>query len=136
MLSVLPMPTGDRADADAVWIDLVRPEPAEVARVEALSGLHVPLRPELEEIESSSRLAERGGALYLTYPAAKRDDNGETRTSPVGFVLTRERLLTVRFDDMLGFDSFAARCRSGDRRAGSAMEVFVGLCEVIIDRLA
>jgi magnesium transporter len=136
MLSVLPIPTGEVPDAAAVWIDLLRAEPAEIAQVEALTGLHVPSRPELEEIESSSRLAERDGALYLTYPAAKRDDNGETRTTPVGFVLTRDRLLTVRFDEMLGFDSFAGRCRSGERRAGSGIEVFVGLCEVIIDRLA
>jgi magnesium transporter len=136
MLSVLPTPAGDAPDATAVWIDLLRAEPAEVAQVEALTGLHVPSRPELEEIESSSRLAERDGALYLTYPAAKRDDTGETRTTPVGFVLTRDRLLTVRFDEMLGFDSFAARCRNGERRAGSGIEVFVGLCEVIIDRLA
>jgi magnesium transporter len=141
MLSVLPtppegMPATDAALRDAVWIDLLRPEEGEVARVEALTGLHVPARAELVEIESSSRLAERGGALYLTYPAAKRDGNGDSRTTPVGFVLTRERLLSVRFDEMLGFDSFAGRCRSGERRVGGGMEVFVGLCEVIIDRLA
>ena len=133
MLSVFP---GTATPDTAVWLDLLRPDAGEVARVEAATGLHVPARAELLEIESSSRLAERGGALYLTYPAAKRDDDGETRVTPVGFVLSRERLLSVRFDEMVAFDSFAARCQAGERRAGGSMEVFVGLCETLIDRLA
>jgi magnesium transporter len=136
MLSIFPTPPGDVLDSTSVWIDMIRPEREEVGRVEALTGLHVPVRAELEEIESSSRLAERHGALYLTYPAAKRDEDGETRVTPVGFVLTRERLLSVRFDDMLGFDSFTTRCHSGERRATSGVEVFVGLLETLIDRLA
>ena len=96
MLSTFPFPPGGVPDASPVWIDLIRNEREEVVRVEALTGLHVPVRAELEEIESSSRLAERNGALYLTYPAAKRDEDGETRVTPVGFVLTRERLLGVQ----------------------------------------
>jgi magnesium transporter len=136
MLSVFPKPPGDAPDASSVWIDLLRPDHGEMARVASLTGLHVPVRAELEEIESSSRLAERDGALYLTYPAAKRDEDGETRVTPVGFVLTRDRLLSVRFDEMAGFDSFTARCRSGERRTGGSVEVFVGLCETLIDRMA
>lgn len=131
MLNMFP-----ETDAAPVWIDLVRPEPEEVARVEALIGRHVPVRAELVEIESSSRLAERNGALYLTYPAAKRDDDGQTRVTPVGFVLTKDRLLSVRFDEMVGFDSYAARCHSGERRPSCGVEVFVGLLETLIDRLA
>lgn len=133
MLTMFPAATAETAP---VWIDLVRPEAEEVARVEALTGRHVPVRAELVEIESSSRLAERDGALYLTYPAAKRDEDGETRVTPVGFVLTRDRLLSVRFDEMLGFDAYAGRCRSGERRPGGGVEVFVGLLETLIDRLA
>ena len=48
---------------DVVWIDLVKPDSAELAFVERATGLHVPSKDELSEIESSSRLRSRDGTL-------------------------------------------------------------------------
>ena len=42
-----------------VWIDLMKPDSAEIAFVERATGLHVPTKDELSEIESSSRLRSR-----------------------------------------------------------------------------
>ena len=49
---------------DVVWIDLLNPEASEVEFVEKTTGLAVPSVEELSEIESSSRLRARNGALY------------------------------------------------------------------------
>ena len=42
--------------ANVAWIDLLKPEPDEVAFVERTTGLDVPSIEDLSEIESSSRL--------------------------------------------------------------------------------
>ena len=65
-LSAAALPAG------VVWIDLLDASAAEVAFVERAAGLHVPTLTELSEIESSSRLRSRDGALYLSTPLIYR----------------------------------------------------------------
>ena len=60
--------------ADVVWIDLLKPEPDEVAFVERTTGLDVPSIEDLSEIESSSRLRNQNGAIYLSAPLIYRAD--------------------------------------------------------------
>ena len=55
-----------------VWIDLMKPDSAEIAFVERATGLHVPSKDELSEIESSSRLRSRDGSVYLSTPLIYR----------------------------------------------------------------
>ena len=66
------------------------------ARVARETGLAIPSEAEINEIESSSRLATRDGALYLSMPVVSRPDT-EPRSVSVGFVLSPDRLITVRF---------------------------------------
>ena len=89
---------------------------------------------ELSEIESSSRLRRRDGALYLSAPLIFRADSDQLLVTPVGFVLTRERLVTVRFEELASFAAFAA----GDFAAAGAgsAAVFAGLMDAITGRLA
>jgi magnesium transporter len=94
---------------NVAWIDLLRPEPDEVSFVKRTTGLDVPSIEDLSEIESSSRLRHQNGALYLSAPLVYRADSDQPLTTPVGFVLTRERLITVRFEELDPFDTFANR---------------------------
>ena len=55
------------------------------------------------ELESSSRLRNQNGAIYLSAPLIYRADDDQPITTPVGFVLTRERLITVRFHELSFF---------------------------------
>jgi magnesium transporter len=129
-LNVSDLPTG------VAWIDLLRPEPAEIAFVERATGLHVPSKEELSEIESSSRLRSRDGALYLSTPLIYRAQSDLPQSTPVGFVLTRERLITVRFEELPVFATFADReLRTGDEPLSCGF-VFVELMDAIADRLA
>lgn len=115
---------------DAAWLDLMQPSESEAAFVEQATRLRVPSLAELSEIESSSRLRAEADVLYLSVPLVHRATTADPRSTPVGFVLTPERLVTVRFEPLVAFDIFAKTSR------GSAAEVFVGLVEVIVDRLA
>ena len=53
-----------RLPADVVWIDLVRPDPSEIAFIERTIGLHLPSLEEISEIESSSRLSVEDGTIH------------------------------------------------------------------------
>ena len=103
--------------------------------VEQLTGLHVPLLAELSEIETSSRLQRRGEVLLMSMPALVRE--GLTaHVTPVGFVLSRHRLITVRFAALPIFDDFANQCRGEAAGPGTSVEVFLALVEGAVDRLA
>ena len=132
-------PTGiDTASlpAGAVWIDLLNPEPGETGFVERTTGIEVPTVAELSEIESSSRLQNRNGALYLSMPLSYHGDSDQPLTTPVGLVLTRERLITVRFEELASFTHFATHDLAEETDPLTSAAVFAGLMDAIADRLA
>jgi magnesium transporter len=118
------------------WIDLLEPDPEEVAFVKRTTGLDVPGIGDLSEIESSSRLRNRNGAIYLSAPLIYRSDEDQPITTPVGFVLTPDRLITVRFHDLSFFRTFTDRDLAAESDPLSSAAVFAGLMDVITDRLA
>jgi magnesium transporter len=115
---------------EVVWIDLLNPTPGEIAAVEEASGLSLPSQSELSEIETSSRLRTDGDVLCLSAPLVHRARTDNPGTTPVGFVLAPELLVTLRYEPMNAFDTYERVARGG------APEVFVGLIEAIVDRLA
>src|SRR5512147_2785524 len=84
---------------NAVWIDLVSPTVQEDRQVEQLLGIAVPTREEMQEIEVSSRLYVENGARYMTATLMCHSDTMTPKTTPVTFILSGHRLLTVRYDD-------------------------------------
>src|SRR5215471_11136531 len=122
--------------ANVAWIDLLKPEPDEVAFVKRTTGLEVPSIEALSEIESSSRLRSENGAIYLSAPLTYRADSNQPLTTPVGFVLTRERLITVRFEELSSFSTFANRDLGAESDPLSSAAVFAGLMDAIADRIA
>ena len=121
----------------AVWIDLIEPSEHERAEIEHLTGLRVPDRSAVAEIETSSRLVNEGGVLTLSTPMISRDAQGGVVVAPLGFVVSPNRLLTVRFTKSLVFDSFAEHWRAASADGiVSGMEPFLGILEAMVDRLA
>ncbi len=125
-----------RHAAHAVWLDLLDATEEERATVERITGLRVPARAELSEIERSSRLAAQDGVLTLSTPMISSVDGRRPVVSPLGFVLSRDQLLTVRYAPMQSFDTYAERLCDPDGQAPNGLAVFVGLLEAIVDRLA
>jgi len=120
----------------ATWIDLEEPTREEEQLVERTIGLNVPTEVELAEIEPSSRLFERNGALYMTLSTLRGINEGEPTSTPIGFVLTGNRLVTVRYATPKPLLVFAEHVRREPELARSAMTVLVRLLDTIIDRLA
>ncbi len=119
----------------AVWLDLLNPTDEERSAAERLTGLRVPAEADLAEIESSSRLSTEGNVLYLSTPMGYRSADGLSMTAPLGFVLSPDYLMTVRFADLPVFDQFAERFVGGTKQSGS-VAAFLGLLEGVVDLLA
>jgi magnesium transporter len=125
------------ADAlrQAVWIDLLSADSDEIDRVQRVTGLKVPSEAAVSEIETSSRLATHDGVLYLSMPLIQFAEDGP-RGVAAGFVLSPDRLLTVRFAPSRIFDSSADLLPRGSTVHGTGPHIFVGIMEVIVDRQA
>lgn len=119
----------------AVWIDVQNASPEEVDRIEQATHLHVPSEADVSEIETSSRLASRDGALYLNMPLVRFDGDGP-RSVSIGFVLSPDRLITVRFAPSKIFDTYSGHFPCDTPTAEAGAHVFVGLMEAIVDRQA
>ena len=120
----------------ATWIDLEEPTHAEEKLVERCVKLNVPTEEEMAEIEPSSRLYERDGALYMTASVLCGVEDGTPASTPIGFVLTDNRLVTIRYATPKPVRAFADHVRREPELARDAPSVLVGLLDSIIDRLA
>lgn len=86
-----------RIPDEATWIDLEEPTREEDKLVEQCVGVQVPTREDMSEIEPSSRLYEENGTLYMTLSALHGVEGGHPQSDPISFVLTADRLVTVRY---------------------------------------
>nr|MCU0907016.1 magnesium transporter [Paracoccaceae bacterium] len=93
---------------DALWIDLYRPQPEQVAQVTAL-GIEVPTLEDMEEIEISNRLYREGEIDYLTVVLPGQSPTKEQITGPVTFILSATRLVTVRHHAPRPFETYPTR---------------------------
>jgi len=124
--------TGKLPDT-VIWIDLLNPTEDEKAFVESRSGLRVPTFEALSEIESSSRLIVDHGVIYLSTPIVAQGDTADYHSSPAGFILSPNVLVTVRFTDLSTFKTVADRVRA-DESLRSSTGVFTALMEALVDR--
>src|SRR3979490_1966498 len=84
---------------EAVWIALVAPTVSEDRMVEQFLGVAVPTREEMQEIEVSSRLYVENGARYMTATLMCQADAPTPKTTPITFILSGHRLITVRYEE-------------------------------------
>ena len=87
---------GSPAARKPSWLDLLDPTDEERASVESSYGLKLPSRPELSEVESSSRVSEENGVLFLSMPIISPANALDQPPSPVGFVLSKDVLVSIR----------------------------------------
>lgn len=120
----------------ATWIDLEEPTREEERLVERCIGVEVPTRDEMREIEPSSRLYEKNGTLYLTMSILFGVEEGTPSAEPITFVLTRDRLVTVRYVTPKPLRSFSDHVFREPELAASAMGTLIRLLDAIIERLA
>ncbi len=96
MLNTFPAQSDDKAAeqgviaTDVLWLDLLNPTGAEATNVEKAVGATLPSLGALSEIETSSRLSNHDGVLYMSTPSAARRPEGAQATPPLGFVLSAD----------------------------------------------
>ena len=120
----------------AVWIDLVTPTVQEDKLVEALLGIAVPTREEMQEIEVSSRLYVENGGRYMTATLMCQSDTATPKTTPVTFILSAHRLVTVRYDDPRPFAIVEHKLARACSPKVSGETVLMDLLDAVIDRSA
>ncbi len=133
-LTAQRLAAGERFPESAVWIDLQDPDEAERAALTQTLRLSLPSREHMEEIEASSRAYEEEGVLFLTLHVVAGKEGEGARLTPVSFVVTADRLITQRYEDLAAFRLFLGRNRPA---AGvTAEEILLGLFETVIDHTA
>ena len=93
----------------AFWLDLLNPTPEETVRVAAEFGIQVPSRASLQEIETSSRTYAEGQVLYTSMPLAGQSDTAGYAPLPLGFILSPQLLITIRYSELAVFAEIGAR---------------------------
>jgi magnesium transporter len=122
--------------ADAVWIDLLEPTPEEERAVEAALNIDVPTREEMKEIETSNRLYEDNGALYMTATVTAKVDTDQPVSTAITFILAGERLVTNRYLDTRPFQQFIAYAERHPAACQNAVVILCGLMEAFTERIA
>ncbi len=119
-----------------VWADLFEPTKEEEATIENWIGVGIPTREEMQEIEISSRLYVENGAFFMTATLPAHADGDRPVMSPVTFVLSQNRLITVRYHEPRAFQTFPMRAEKADIGCTNGETILVALLEAIVDRLA
>lgn len=119
----------------AIWIDLYRPLDSQVSAVDAL-GVEVPTLADMEEIEISNRLYRENGADYMTVVLPGQLPDGRSVSGPVSFILSKERLITVRHHTPRSFETFPDRADRATAGCTTPERIFLGLIEEIVARQA
>ena len=121
----------------AVWIDLLDPTRDEERAVEVALGQEIPTRDEMQALEPSSRLYQEGNALFMAATLVARSESGHPERIPVSFILTPERLVTVRYaSSPKAFEVFGARWAAKPTEYDSGLKTFKGLLDAIVESLA
>ncbi len=121
---------------DALWIDLECPTVAEEDAVEAVLGIDIPTREDMQEIEVSSRIYREGGVLFLTAQIVATLEARDTEIGPVTFVVCPDRLVTVHYHHPGSMSHFAEWAARHDTPLHNGIDALLGLLDSAVDRLA
>ena len=119
-----------------LWADLFEPTQEEEKAVEALLTVDVPTRDEMREIETSNRLYEEGGAVYMTATVGARLDSPSPESSAITFILANNRLITNRYVDPTPVRRFMTHVERSPAACTSSATLLAGLIEAFIERMA
>lgn len=120
----------------AGWLDLREPTTAEEAIAEAYLGADVPTREEAGEIAFSSRFYTDDGVVYMTASVLAGVHEGQPTLTPFTFALGKDRLVTLRYEEMKAFQQFLARASKPESGCTDTRGIFAGLIEAFIARIA
>jgi magnesium transporter len=119
-----------------LWADLFEPTPEEEKAIESILTVDVPTRDEMREIETSNRLYEENGAIYMTATVGSKLDSNEPENSQLTFILADGRLITNRYADPTPVRRFTQHVLKSPSAVTSAPTLLAGLVEAFVERIA
>lgn len=120
---------------DVNWIDVLRPDTQEIAFLERALEIELPTLEELSQIENSSRLRSEKGSLRLSLPVIYQTNGFLPALTPLGIVLSKDRLLTVHFKRLKPLDSVFDNVERFPIQTGG-IGALIAVVEAIIDHTA
>jgi magnesium transporter len=135
-LDRVPVTSDEDVPESSVWFDLINPNLQEDKIVEHKVGIAVPTREEMQEIEVTSRLYVESGARYMTATLMCQSDTDAPKTTPVTFILSGHRLITVRYDEPRPFMMVGNKLARICSPAVTGESVLMDLLDAVIDRTA
>src|SRR5260370_13999280 len=132
-LDRVPVAANEDVPETSVWFDLVNPNLQEDKIVEHKVGIAVPTREEMQEIEVTSRLYVENGARYMTATLMCQSDMDAPKTTPVTFILSGHRLITVRYDEPRPFMMVGNNLARVCSPALNGESVLMELLDAVID---
>ena len=119
-----------------LWADLFEPTVEEERAVESLLTVDVPTRDEMREIETSNRLYEEDGAVYMTATVGSKLDSATPESSAITFILANNRLITNRYADPTPVRRFMTHVERYPAACTSSATLLAGLLEAFVERIA
>ena len=119
-----------------LWADLFEPTVEEEKAVESLLTVDVPTRDEMREIETSNRLYEEDGAVYMTATVGSKLDSATPESSAITFILANNRLITNRYADPTPVRRFMTHVERYPAACTSSATLLAGLLEAFVERIA
>lgn len=124
-----------QAVARALWIDAQDPDENERELLQRLLNAELPESEDVEEIESSARFFIDNQGLHV-HSLFLAQEEGRHVTVTVAFILQRDRLISVREEDLADFRLLRMRARHGQVHARTPQELLVTIFEQKVENLA
>ena len=93
-------------------------------------------RDEMREIETSNRLYEENGAVYMTATVGSKLDSERPESSAITFILANGRLITNRYVDPTPVKRFMQYVERSPAACTSNATLLAGLLEGFVERIA
>lgn len=119
----------------ADWIDAQEPDDAERALLEKRVHPDLPESAEIEEIEASARFFVDPAGIHV-HSLFLTQSEGRYATVSVACILQKNRLITIRNDDLADFRLLRMRARRGQVESRSAAELLITLLGQKVENLA
>lgn len=121
---------------DTLWFDLFCPTVEEEAAVETCLQMEIPTREEMREIEISNRLYTEQCHQFMTATMLAKFDIDSPENHAVTFIVSEQRMVTVRYADPLPFRTYASQVERLAPAEHNGHGIFLGLMDAVINRAA
>lgn len=120
---------------EADWIDAQEPDEEERSLLQGLMHTDLPEFDEVEEIEASARcFVDQAGIHVHSLFLAQAE--GRHQTVSVACILQKERLITIREDELADFRLLRMRARRGQVECNSPQDLLVTMLEQKVENHA